>query len=370
MTARSTLPPADRPTIRLFNPATDRTAGDDRQHRLRQQWRLRDAFEQLLLPRLQQAEAAPGTISEYTRALKHWEQCTQNPPVWAISDTTLDAFFQVYQPGSKATRNKTWRHLRPILRACTARGPGNPRGMTEDPLLQHVPYAETAPEPNGSARLMPRELLGQTYEKSEIAVWPQLPGLAPAVVWRLLWVMYATYGFRRRELLRLERSAIHLQPECPNPRWASISSPHGWLEYVPGKTRRYKPDPLLLPLTATARRHLDAVLQAAPPADGRLLRLPVNGSRLQNTRRDIQHAAGIKEPYTFRELRTYAATAWNSLYPGLGEHVTGHAPRGVHARFYDQWLGRLVDLAPELPEPDAFRNGALLDCRERQGRLF
>ena len=356
--------------LAIYNPDDSDTYRNCRESDLQLLWRLRDAWEQLLRPRLQQSGAAAGTLAEYRVCLNRWERHSTDPPVHQLDDQQLADYFERAGFRSPATRAKHWRHLRAILRACTARGPGNPRGMPADPLLPVMPAADSPPVQAARTRHLPRDVLGSIYRASAVATWPDFPGVRPETAWRALWVLLGTYGLRTCELVHLRRESIWRQPECPDPRWAGITSPHGWLQFVPRKTRRHKPDPLLLPLTATARVHLDQMLAGPAPASGRLLDLPVSLRPLHHWRRTIQHAAGVAEPYTFRTLRSYAATAWNTLHAGLGQHVTGHAPRGVHATFYDQQLARLVAMAPQLPEPAEFTAGAARLRGPEQLRLF
>ena len=206
--------------------------------------------------------------------------------------------------------------------------------------------------------------ISAAYEACTAATWPRNRRRSlwdgPVELWRLLFVLAYNYGPRTQELLGLGWEAIHWEPICPAPGISRLEWPHGWLVHLPAKTRRHKPSPLYLPLTETARLHLDALRPGRKPA-GPIFGFPRSKRDLYGTLKSLWRAAGIGSPYTFQELRKTCSTAWNDLWPDLGEHVTGHAPRSVNSKHYDAELRRLCIHAPRLPQPAAMLSAVGLD---------
>ena len=328
---------------------------------------VRHVFEQHVFPRLVRERASPHSLCDYRGLLKKWEEHTGDPPVSAIDDAAFQLWVDTvlaahHAKGEDGYGNvqKNMRYLKVILRAAVKQG-----HLTRLPeAFIAAPASEDADEESGRRRIELDEM-SEFYEACECASWPGGPA-APAK-WRLLSVLGLTFGPRREDLLGLCWKNIHWAPPCPHPKYRKkISSRHGWLVYLPSKTAKRKPQKLYLPLTEAAGRELRK--NHTPGAKGPLFGFPRNDRDLHGTRRMIWRQTGLfpaeaesesERPYDFRDLRYTCSCEWNDLWPGLGEHVTGHAPRGVNARHYDQWLKRLVKFARRLeafsqspPRPD------------------
>ena len=367
------------PLLRLYSDSDAQPTQPTQQTR-RDEMRLSQAFEEFLLPHLTRNRCSPSHIQQYRTVIKQWRELTDDPPVVEIDDECLqnfvDALMAWYEwrgcRGNMTTR-KRLDHLRHILRACCRRGYSNKRGqLSGNQLIEDLPLAIPPDADIKKKRVADLSEIGKGYDACEIARWPQSTVFRPAPValWRLLWVLSYTYGPRTEDLLSLRWDSIHWDSLCPADEIARLEWKFGWLVYTPKKTRRHKPTPLRLPLTECARLHLESLrsLRLRRP-DGPIFGFPTNKRDLHKQRRAIWRQAGIDEGYTFQELRKTCSTTWNDLRPGLGEHVTGHAPRGVNAVHYDTDLRRLCQLVPQFPQPEAFLKGVGLEAFEPSARL-
>lgn len=335
--------------------------------------RLKEAFDQFLRPQLERRKRSPSHIRAFYTILEHWQRLTPDPPVRLIDDALLQQFsdallvwYQSHEMRGTEAVSKALRYLRSIFRACAERGPGNPRGVaTGKHVLTYVPIAEPPERSMQRKRIATLAELGAAYEACQVAKWPKPRRrslwAAPApLLWRVLLVLDYTYGPRTENLLGLEWANIVLDTACPAPDASRLHWPHGWLTYVPGKTKRHKPDPLYLPLTECARMHLEEL--RLRNRTGPIFAFPRNKHALHNTRQRIWTEADIADPYTFQEIRKTCSTAWNDLYPLLGEHVTGHAPRSVNQIHYDTAIRRLMTYANKVPMAPEFLRGIGLNA--------
>lgn len=317
---------------------------------------LRAAYTQFLLPRLK-GQRADGTLEAYETAIKHWENLTPNPDVRDIDDSCLDQFRDSMAAAGHGVENvkKQWRSIRAILWACCPRNSSNKNGRPKgEALLDDVPCFEIsdAGKKKARKRVVPDDVLLRIYEYADAARYPRGKLRTPGDYWRAITVFFATYGPRRDDGLLMDVSAIHWGVDCPDPE-IRLSSPWGWLEYVPEKTKRKKPDPLILPLTQLVRAHLEFLADGTNT--GRLFPVGMNRGTWREVFNRIQEAAGIPKPYyTFQELRKTANVRWNELPKAwrAGEDILGHAPRGVNARSYDEAVARLCRLVNQFALPD------------------
>jgi hypothetical protein len=343
--------------LRLFAPADSATDKSVRRT-------LRDCYLAFTRPRLVRRGRAARTLDGYLAALSRWERLSGDPSVTQITDRTLDEFadalLEEHRMKGQDGHHSTRKHavcVQAILADCGRPHDGAP------PLLSGVPRCDLPAPPAGSGaaldkrrRIATAELAG-CYAECGAAAWPTHLSARASDVWRALLVLAATYGPRTQELIGLEWGNVSFDERCPHPKYStSIVNPHGWLWHVPRKTRATKPEPLYLPLTIAARAHLERLRRTG--AGGRIFALPRSRRAFDGQRRRLWRLAvgrGAEwTPYTWHELRFTASCAWNDLRPGLGEHVTGHAPRGVNRQSYDEDLHRLVTFAPLLDLPAEF----------------
>ena len=345
-----------------------RLYSDDGQASPSEDMRLREAFAEFLRDKILRT-CSKSHLSRYGTALGHWERLTDDPPVREIDDGCLqdfsDALLQWHHKrgfrGNENTR-KILSYVESILRACCRRGDRNKRGQPGgNHLIEDMPVVLPPEKDIKKRRVAPLELIGRAYTACDAARWPRQPFHTPPALWRLLLVLNYNFGPRTEELLGLRWENIHWDPPCTADEIEGLEWPHGWLVYTPPKTKRYKPQPLHLPLTPCARLHLER-MRPSPEARGPIFGFPRNKRDLHETRKAIWKQAGIANAYTFQELRKTCSTTWNDFRPGLGKHVTGHAPRGVNPEHYDTELRRLCRFAPQLPQPTEFLEAVGLDA--------
>lgn len=314
---------------------------------------LREAFEQHLLPDLLVERKAAATIGDYRTVLSHWERwCYStgigNTGAHAITDAMLRDFRSwAEEEGYAASTINKWRaKLRSIFLRLGPRGPGNPRGAG---LIDHVPYMPSAPGTRARKRIVTHEELDAVWCSCEVAQWPRHPHVPTRCVWQCLVVLLFNYGLRTWDLVELPSGCVHLSAHSPDPD-SIAENQHGWLAYVPRKTARRKPDPLVLPLNGVSRAHIDRVLGDRP-------RLFPWGARANSSLYGqwgvILQASGV-EPFRLSDLRKTCNTAYERIRHGIGRWILGHAPRGVNEAFYLNVEHLVIEAVHNLPQPPAF----------------
>lgn len=345
------------PALKIFTGSTHDAAPEDRTR-----WTLRQAFEQVTLPRLKRRQRAPGSVEKYKRAVWYWEQATDDPAIGRITADDLDEFVELLaEPGRWALRtataaNQQLGYVEAILRSCGPRiGRNGGAG-----ILTEVPAGERLPTeaPTKRRRLVPLEHLDAIYRACRVATWPRVHGLPAPLLWRVAFVLAYNVGPRRCELFKMPASADRPQAAYPGDADdIEATSPHGWLAFPTPKTARRKQQlPLVVPVNLTTRQHLDAIRTGT-----RRLRLLPMGDHASTWRRHsfrIQTAAGIGEPYTWQDLRKTASRAYRrTAGRDVAEFILGHKPRGTNATFYDDLTADAVAAVERLPQPAAFLEG-------------
>lgn len=112
--------------------------------------------------------------------------------------------------------------------------------------------------------------------------WPsaKILGLPTETWWQCALILFRTYGFRVQELLAYERGKkpltwanIWLEAETPNPLSDEVNE-LGWLYYTPPKTKRFKAEPIYLPLTVYTRSAIDRLAAVNHTDTDQLFRMP------------------------------------------------------------------------------------------------
>lgn len=319
----------------------------------KRRWTLREAYENTLRRDQERSGIAARTIEDYETTLDRWDEwLSLTDASLAISEITeeeLNLFLDWIEAGrSGRTVNKHRGNVEAILRRCGPKGPHNRHGRK---ILDEFVFVEPRDESRDAeciVRPMPRDDFERIYGACRVATRPAFGRTPPPLTWRTLLLLLWTFGPRRTDAFRMADSAVSFKTECPAMLRRRIENPHGWLSYTPKKTRRFKPQRLVLPLPKGLAAHLRQV-------EGRDNRLfPFNGS-FRAWREEflkIQAAAGIDQPYTFKELRKTANVEWGALDADLGEHVLGHAPRDVNTRHYKDPVGKLVAFIDSYPLAD------------------
>lgn len=366
---------------------------------------LRQAFDRYMREEITRIRAK-STLGQYETALRHWENfvayqgaqtrthlgehgqevgppirefragtvgdtSTVNTPitdsVHAVTDELLARFrrWLAADGMSDASIAKTWRYMRPLFNRLGPRIPGNPRGAG---VITIVPYMSTELDVDATAttgtragvkRILTLDELDKLYKACSAATWPGGKVGAPAL-WRTLLVLFYGFGMRTQDLVQLPWSDVTFAPECPDEESTALS-PHGWISFLPAKTRRRKTTLLILPLSEVGRRHLESIRCERDL----VFAFPNSPRNLYGQWHELLDAAGVKR-CDLKDLRKTCNVAYNRLSRGIGEWVLGHAPRGVNATFYQSIEQDLLDVVPRLPYSPAMVAGAA----ERQKWLW
>jgi len=323
-------------------------------------WTLREAYENVLKRDQERQRCKKSTIAEYRGMLKHWERWlsrSNNPgQIAQITDEQLEDFADWLAASGKRGRtvNKNAIYVEAILKRCGPKGPHNKRGRQ---IIDEWVSAERRPENDSKPRkrVVPLEVIERIYRECRVAKRPRHTRTPPPLTWRTALLMGLTYGPRRNDWLLMPRECVTFEPECPLGE-LKISHQWGWLTFVPEKTEGFKTDPIALPLTKGLHFHLKQIEGRKVP-NGKDQLLPFATCQRDWYREfyAIQAAAGIRQPYTFQELRKTANVEWDAL-PGsnsdVGRYVLGHAARDVNAQHYKATARTVCALIDSFPMAD------------------
>lgn len=184
------------------------------------------------------------------------------------------------------------------------------------------------------------EELDRLYGECGGAIWPSTSQF-DRDCWRLIIVLYTVYGMRTRDLVATESyhrsikvGAVLRVEACPFNR-GRVSWPHGWLRWVPQKTARKKPLPVIVPLTDEARRHLDLVCGPDRGPEERLINWPLSAHGFYAELRRLMERAKLE--FRLMDLRK-TCSSWHKDHgcksERLADYITGHSPRSVAQRHY------------------------------------
>lgn len=368
---------------------------------------LREAFERYKLQQLTnpRARRAKETLGEYWTHIRRWEECpwdrmrpavaldgtgakmeygTTNPVLPRIEAAHLE-YFQAWlaeqvdpATGSPAFKSRTInKHLGTVAAILRATGP---HGLGQYPhKLPPLPTEKAAPK-----LVLSLEKADALKRACRVATWPH--GAVPAPLWwETLIVGYCTYGFRTQEQARYESDKRSLlwedvteergHPGIAEDAQGTVTSPHGWLSYLPQKQERLKTEKLHLPLTPSYLAHLRALRERVLEATGPVFACPLSNEPFYATWKAIVEHAGIRPSakvdlvYEINHLRKTAST-WIAGHAGKGiaDAVTGHADRSVSGLHYMEQSRSIVEALLTLPLPGSFERP--LYAGDRQLRLF
>tara|TARA_R110002049_G_scaffold59417_1_gene160661 strand:+ start:3283 stop:4383 length:1101 start_codon:yes stop_codon:yes gene_type:complete len=334
---------------------------------------IRDVLESHVLPEIEARGAAAtarkyeNAIAGFTAFLANGTRTTSSRATDPISDLECLKWQQdMISAGlAPSTINGKWRLISAVLRRMGPRGAGNPRGLG---LVESVPYLQplVAGMPHPAA--VDLRILDAIYRYGTPDMsWPRPHAGVPTSANLRAWLCCAyNLAMRTRDLLSLKWDAVHWDPISPSPH-SDSEHPHGWILFVPAKTSRRKPHPILLPMAECVRRHLESIRH-----DGRFV-FGAEMSRCSNRKlygcrkrpgewyRLLDYAAthveGGFRRFPIKAMRSTSNTQYNRISRGLGAHVLGHAKRGVNDLFYQQWEAELIDAVNRLPQPESFTAG-------------
>ena len=296
---------------------------------------------------------ARDRLVQYRTAADRWAEFWRTlPPAYMAGGTTCEPpapttgkTVRAFMDWARATFGLTERTVekyKTCLQGIVREGFDEDLGFPRVKSRGHVPKSHKTD--------LTAEAWAKLYDACEIARWPN-PATA-STFWRATLVLFAHYGFRTQELIAydsrkrpLQWSDVHWDPEIPL-KGCRTESPTGWLSYVPDKQSADKPEPLILPMTASVVSHLRAI----QPDDttGPVFPIPFSRKSLDSQWSAITAAAGLADWAGFdklliKHLRSSCATWHEKIRSGMGETVLGHAARGVSWRNYVQRAGMLVE---------------------------
>lgn len=322
---------------------------------------LREIYERYMA-----ADLRPGTAQQYRAMLSHWEAKIGALPVAAIRDEHLEQFRDVLAERLAAnTVRKTFRHLRAVLNRCGPRSDRNPRGLG---LIEERPYALPPEGERKYVRDCTLEEAGALFAAARYLRYrPHTVQLDAADWWRAQLIFVWFHGIRTANLFLLgcdairDDAAVDADPILRDAGFRRpFSSSAGWLVYVPAKTARRKPFPLVLPCHPLARAAFER-LQGQRAGGDFLFGVP----KFQNIKSNYYKAekqwggqAGIDWGISVGAIRKACSTRFNDQCAGLGAYVLGHAPGRagdqVNAVHYDAVLERLRKATAALEYPREF----------------
>jgi hypothetical protein len=342
-----------------------------------------------------EAERAPDTIAQYKRAVRLWtcfdrglgfqEKPDYESPRNGTVDTgarLIDAEmlrkfreWMIANAYAPSTYNKTMRYLRPLLRKLSPAVTGNPEGMG---VIDRVPAVKVLKEKKKTKRRVSLDQLDSLYRSAADMVWPEDDLVRPADAWRALLVILFNLGARTwTEAASLPADAVCLDEESPHDA-IDFDAPHGWVYYMPEKTKRYDRR-ACLPMSATVRMHLEPIAVAIAGTDReRLLTFGENKKLFYFQWKRLCEFAGLgvaegERNETGSDLRKTCAATFNTLDgrkgQKLGRWMLGHAEKGTHERHYDIVMPELIQAVQEISQPPAFSE-LFAKPIERQLRLF
>lgn len=235
--------------------------------------------------------------------------------------------------------------------------------------------------------VIPDESLAGLLKACDKATWPQRSidgrALDAPLLWRTAIVIFTNFGMRTQDLLCYESHLSPIRWPCLIPAGQSpaedgtAESSHGWLHWLPNKTRNRKMFPMTLPLNQTVSTMLRQWRESQRPAEhDPVFPIPYSSDGLYQQWRRILSAAGVapkpkrtfeadgrltvtKRTYLLKHLRCTAGTRAEEHgaamgHAGIGRWVTGHISNDVFERHYRAHERALMQVIETLPQPEGF----------------
>lgn len=294
----STLPDRSQrtePTLRLFHPSSEAPIRPPSHHppnpprRLKKRRSLRFVYERYVKPAMLTEGVTAKHIADVERHLRSWETFWVS---YKASTPKKQRITYPLLPGIKREHLEIWR--RHLLSTSLANRTVNKYLGTIRTLLVNAenhtvlksrPRLERLPERKkfNDRKLYFRDQQFDALMLSAASLrWPSPTtiGMPTGTWWQCALVLYRSYGFRVQELLAYERGKqpltwenICLDAETPNPM-SEETNEFGWLFYTPPKTKRFKAEPIYLPLTRYTRAAIDRLAAVPHGPTDQLFRMP------------------------------------------------------------------------------------------------
>jgi len=290
-------------------------------------------------------DARPGTLAWHVICLRHWRLLTADPPLSAITATTLANFRDCLSRLAgidRVTRIKA-NTVRPYLAFIQGlldkAGPPGPRNRDAAGILERVPWVKPPQKVYDVPTIVSGQHLSDCYRAAVAMDVPKFEGFRPSAWWRALLVVAFNTGLRRGTLLSMRMEYIDWKRR---------------LLTIPGagmKTRRA----IVLPLNDTAMEHLLAIrtdreLVFPWPSTSRMFYIALHR---------LQTAAGIAmaDWFGLHDIRRTTATTLWEHNPAAAQLTLGHTTFATTQRHYVQAGGIIARALNTMPQPEAFVKG-------------
>ncbi len=354
-------------------------------------WSLAKLWRSAVQPDLLQRDRATATIEEYDRAIGRYEawQLATNAPVQSFTEVNSGTLLEFGRwLSAQETPHRQIDKSIGCLLACI-------RWAASHDFSVNVPRYRKFQSQKRAARklIMSLDQLNALYDSADVLNWPRRDAdgaplsYSAATGWRAALVMWVLYGMRTEELVSYTPSANALT-------WGQIydatltpdedgqaQNASGWFAYTPDKQKRTKPQPLVLPLHAVARKHLEQLfLCKRPPGSQRVFHWPHGRKQFYAAWHTWIKAAGIRprqslqskaaDQYAIKHLRKTCVTMYERHRPGLAGFIVGHSGRAsgtlvagqpstnplpeVTAKYYLAAEEAIVEAVNSLPLPASF----------------
>jgi integrase len=285
----------------------------------------------------------PNTHKDYRNSLRHWADVTGDPPLWAITHETCQAFVKALRkkrglrPGTKMSPNTVFKHVANVQRLLDLAGPASRNQPDAAALLQDVPWFRRPRRVKDNPR--PAFRLDELWRWLEVLPkharpMPKLTIARAEVFWRIVIVVDYNSGMRPQELF--------------GARWEHQSGSGEWQKLPPGVAKGH--DGREIFLNAAARAALDLIKRPRGLIFG-WEDWPAAHSTLRRHRIRLQEAAGIPQLPLYGLRRTFSTQA-AVINPLAMQLQMGHeAPLMQMAA--DHYINREVLLMEleKLPQP-------------------
>ncbi|QDU03098.1 Phage integrase family protein [Gimesia chilikensis] len=297
---------------------------------------VRDCFFEYVFPDMDPDEQK-GTLSVYMTTINHWESRTNNPPIAEITNDLLRKFKKSFQLEgySPESIKKYWRHLRRILRRV---GPPADRNPLGEDLIERIPYMSP---PKSARRKIPRLItedeMNAVYHACKVATWPKKVE-SPALIWQTALVIFYNCGPRTQDVFRRL---------C----WLNVDLQYQRISFVSQKRSKLQG----IPFQELVGLHFEALYHGQRPQDTVLQMTKCNRSLYKEWKK-ILKASGIREHFTFQDLRKTCNSLLNAANPGAnaGKWVLGHGGSGVNEEYYHNPGPEVIKAIENLKQPESF----------------
>ncbi|WP_417745091.1 hypothetical protein [Rosistilla oblonga] len=360
-------------------------------------------FTETFLPAATERRLSRDRIGELHQAVHRWnwwcsEECqpkdrTDRPVLADMTPPRLTEFKKAAlgaklpgrdgksRPVSPRSLNKTLQALEQILSAAVEDGT-----LDDTRSIMRIRKVEQ-PAQIGKLVLSDAQL-GRIMEAASAATWPhRTPGGKPIDApefWQAAIAMFATYGMRTQDLTRYDRKMLPIRwggvfpPGLSPADDGALESAHGWLCWVPNKTRNRKVFAMTLPLTECTAYWLTRWRSSCGKvADGDpLFEMPCAKDSFYEQWAKIVETAEVRpkpkvtfdadgniqkqqRQYKIKHLRCTAGTRADEHgatlgYDSIGRWVTGHVSNDVFHRHYRSQEKPILRTLESLPMPEDF----------------